>query len=86
MVAFHAANPNPVDRTNVAGRAVLDKTTIHVPNVEDDKEYKLTRSWELGGWRSIVGVPLIRNGEVIAVLALSRPQAGPVFASSDRAG
>ncbi|WP_171133549.1 GAF domain-containing protein [Ruegeria sp. HKCCA5014] len=77
MVAFHKANPNPIDRSNVAGRAVLDKKSIHVPDVTQDTEYTLKQSYKLGGWRSIIAVPLIRNDEVIAVLALSRPKAGP---------
>jgi len=77
MVAFHKANPNPIDRTNVSGRVVLDKKTHHVPDVTKDEGYKLKKSIKLGGWRSIIGVPLIRNDEVIAVLALARTLAGP---------
>ncbi len=77
MVAFHKANPNPIDRSNVAGRAVLDKKSIHVPDVTQDTEYALKQSYKLGGWRSIIAVPLVRNDEVIAVLALSRPKAEP---------
>ncbi len=77
MVAFHTGNPNPIDRSNVAGRAVLEKQTVHLADVTQDPDYKLTKSFELGGWRSIIAVPLLRNGEVIAVLALSRPEVGP---------
>ncbi|MEM9605011.1 MAG: GAF domain-containing protein, partial [Pseudomonadota bacterium] len=80
MVAFHTAHPNPIDRSNVAGRAVLDKQTVHVPDVTQDPNYTLTQSYRLGGWRSIIAVPLLRNDEVIAVLALSRPRIGPFSA------
>ncbi|MEM7303697.1 MAG: GAF domain-containing protein [Pseudomonadota bacterium] len=76
MVEFHRNNPNPIDRSNVAGRATLEKQTVHVPDVTQNPGYKLTGSFELGGWRSIIAVPLIRDGEVIAVLALSRPEVG----------
>ncbi|WP_425044762.1 GAF domain-containing protein [Primorskyibacter sp. S87] len=75
MVDFHRANPNPIDRSNIAGRATLDKATIHVPDISKDPDYKLKRSVELGGWRSIIAVPLIRDGEVFSVLALARPKA-----------
>lgn len=77
MVAFHKDNPNPVNRSNVAGRAVLDKKTVHLEDVTKDPDYKLTQSFMLGGWRSIIAVPLLRHGEAIAVLALSRPETGP---------
>jgi GAF domain-containing protein/DNA-binding response OmpR family regulator len=76
MVAFHERNPNPIDRSNVAGRAALDKATIHVPDITQDAEYALKQSYELGGWRSIIAVPLLRQGEAIGVLALSRAKIG----------
>ena len=80
MVAFHQANPNPIDRSNVSGRAALDRATIHVPDITKVSDYALTQSWRLGGWRSIIAVPLLREGEVAGVLALSRPKTGPFSA------
>ena len=77
MLAWHEANPNPIDRGNLAGRAALDRTTIHIPDIRNDPEYALTQSVNLGGWRSIIGVPLILEGEVIGVLDLARPTVGP---------
>ncbi|MEW9920259.1 GAF domain-containing protein [Marimonas sp. MJW-29] len=77
MVKFHTENPHKINRTNIAGRAVLDRTTIHVPDITLDAEFDNPKSTELGGWRSIIAVPLIREGEVIAVLDLARPTAGP---------
>lgn len=80
MVAFHRANPNPINRSNVAGRAALDRATIHVPDITQDPDYALKQSWKLGGWRSIIAVPLLREGDVVGVLALSRPKTGPFSA------
>ena len=80
MVAFHRANPNPIDRSNVAGRAVLDRATIHVADITQDPDYGLKPSFTLGGWRSIIAVPLLREGEAIGVLALSRRKVGPFSA------
>ncbi len=77
MLAWHEANPNPIDRSNVAGRAALDRSTIHVPDITQDQAFKLAKSVELGGWRSIIAVPLILEGEVIGVLDLARPTVGP---------
>ena len=76
MVAFHKANPNPINSSNASGRAVLGKKTIRIDDIEKDEAYALQQSYKLGGWRSLIAVPLLQEGEVIAVLALSRPQPG----------
>ncbi len=77
MVEFHTAHPHPISRANIAGRAVLDRQTIHVPDILKDPEFDNPKSVELGGWRSIIAVPMIREGEVIGVLDLARPTPGP---------
>ncbi|CAN0050509.1 unnamed protein product, partial [Chrysoparadoxa australica] len=80
MIAFHQQNPHALDRTNVAGRAVLERRTIHIPDITLDPEFATPQSTTLGGWRSIIAVPLIRDGEVIAVLDLARPDPTPFTA------
>ena len=80
MVAFHTQNPHPIDRSNIAGRVVMDGVTHHVHDIHEDPDFATPTSVELGGWRSIIAVPLIRNGEVIAVLDLARPTPGPFTA------
>ncbi len=77
MIAFHSENPHRLDRTNVAGRAVIEKRTIHIPDITQDADFATPESTELGGWRSIIAVPLIRDGQVIAVLDLARPEPTP---------
>ncbi|MFT7593790.1 MAG: GAF domain-containing protein/DNA-binding response OmpR family regulator [Paracoccaceae bacterium] len=77
MVRFHRQNPHKIDRTNIAGRVVLDRQTHHVPDILQDPEFATPQSVSLGGWRSIIAVPLIRDGEVIAVLDLARPTPEP---------
>jgi signal transduction histidine kinase len=80
FVDFHARTPLAIDRTTIAGRTVIEKRTIHVPDIEADPEYKLQQSFRLGGWRSIIGVPLMREGVVIGTLALARVVKGPFTA------
>ncbi|MFT5482807.1 MAG: GAF domain-containing protein/DNA-binding response OmpR family regulator [Halieaceae bacterium] len=77
MIDFHFRNPHKCDRSNIAGRVVLDGKTHHVHDILLDNDFATPQSVELGGWRSIIAVPLIREGEVIAVLDLARPKAGP---------
>ena len=77
FLQFHIDNPHQITRKNIAGRSVLERRTIHIPDILEDPEFENPTSPELGGWRSIIGVPLIREGKVIGVLDLARPQAGP---------
>ncbi|MFK7762179.1 MAG: GAF domain-containing protein [Roseobacter sp.] len=76
MVAFHKAHPHKLNRSNIAGRAVMERRTIHVPDIMQDPDFATPKSTELGGWRAIIAVPLILEGEVIAVLDLARPTVG----------
>ena len=80
MVALFRANTLPIDRSNIAGRAAFERATIHVPDITQDPEFRMTQSSKLGGWRSIIAVPLFRDGEVIGVLDLARPETGPFTA------
>ena len=49
------------DRSHLAGRAILDRAIIHVPDVLEDPEY--SRELALaGGWRAVLAVPLLRGG------------------------
>jgi signal transduction histidine kinase len=74
-----AQNPPPTDRRSISGRAIAERTTIHIPDVLDDPEYKLKRAESLrrGGQRSTLGVPLLREGVPIGAIALHRTEVRP---------
>lgn len=77
FVEYLSNHPHRLDRATVAGRAAVERRTIHIPDIAADTEYALPQSIKLGGWQSIIGVPLLRDGEVLGVLDLARPIAGP---------
>src|SRR5262245_39555177 len=70
-------NPLKLDRGNVAGRALLEERTVHVADVTADAEWTFVEGGRLSGVRSILGVPLTREGVAIAVLVLTRPVVDP---------
>jgi signal transduction histidine kinase len=74
-----AQNPPPTDRSSISGRAIAERTTIHIPDVLVDPEYKLKRAQSLrgGGQRSTLGVPLLREGVPIGAIALHRTEVRP---------
>ena len=77
FVEYLSNHPHRFDRATVAGRVAVERRTIHIPDIAADAEYGLPQSIKLGGWQSIIGVPLLRDGEVLGVLDLARPAAGP---------
>ena len=69
---FLAQNPIPVGRGTVVGRTALEGRTLHLPDVLQDPEYTWSEAQAKGGFRTILGVPLLRGGAVIGVLILYR--------------
>jgi transcriptional regulator with GAF, ATPase, and Fis domain len=59
-------------RESVIGRALLERTTVQILDARTDPEYKMSRLLELAGFRSVIGVPLLREGSPIGVFGLSR--------------
>jgi signal transduction histidine kinase/CheY-like chemotaxis protein len=69
--------PIEPERGTVTGRALLEGRVIHVADVLNDPEYTWAKAQELGGFRTILGVPMLREGNPIGVLALTRSEVRP---------
>ena len=78
-IKWLAQNPPTAGRGSVSGRAVAERATIHIPDVLADPEYARTRSESLkrGHQRTTLGVPLLREGVPIGVIALHRTEVRP---------
>jgi two-component system NtrC family sensor kinase len=64
------------DRSNVGGRAILDRAIIHVHDVLADPEY--SRALALaGGWRAVLAVPLLRDGIAVGTLTVGKAEPIP---------
>ena len=59
-------------RDSVTGRALLERTTVRIVDAQTDPEYKLSKAQSLGGYRSMIGTPLLREGTPIGVFGLAR--------------
>jgi GAF domain-containing protein len=57
-------------RGTMVGRVLLEKKTFHVSDIQADPEYELSDLVTLGGYRTLLGVPLLRQGDPIGVLVL----------------
>jgi class 3 adenylate cyclase/putative methionine-R-sulfoxide reductase with GAF domain len=59
-------------RGTVIGRAVLERKPVHVADVVADPDYLLKEAQRRIGYRTVLGVPLMREGRPIGVIALLR--------------
>jgi signal transduction histidine kinase len=64
-------------RGTVVGRALLEGRTVQVPDVLADPEYTWSEAQERTGFRSVLAVPLLREGHPIGVLVLARSVTRP---------
>lgn len=64
-------------RDSIIGRVVLERQVVHVADVLDDPEYQLKDLQRAGGYRSVLGVPMLRNGSPIGAIAVARTEVRP---------
>jgi GAF domain-containing protein len=64
-------------RNTLVGRIALEGRIVHIPDILADPEYKKTEVTRLGGWRTMLGVPLMREGVPIGALTLTRSEVRP---------
>src|SRR5499425_1511324 len=60
------------DRGSITGRVALERRTIQIEDVLVDADYRLQEQQRIEGYRTLLGVPLLRDGIVIGVFALWR--------------
>ena len=76
---FARENLPTLDRSTSAGRSVLEKRTIHIPDVLEDVEYRWhgDEGQNVGKYRTVLGVPLLRDGEPFGAFAALRKAVRP---------
>ena len=67
----------PPGRQSVTGRTQLEGMPVQIPDVLADPEYTLHETQRLGGYRTHLGVPLLRGGNMIGVILVSRTTVRP---------
>ncbi len=68
--------PMALTRQRMSGRAILDRTVVHVPDVLSDPDYPQDVA-RFTGWRSFLSVPMVREGQAIGAVTVVRTQPGP---------
>jgi two-component system, NtrC family, sensor kinase len=66
-----------VDRTTVTGRTALAKKIVHILDAQSDPEFNFTEALKRVDFRTLLGVPLLREGVPIGVIVLMRKTVQP---------
>lgn len=77
MVDLYEVEPTQRDRTTLIGRVSLDRATQQIEDVLADPEYDRPQFQRLGGYRTILGAPMLVDGEVVGVLSVWRTTVSP---------
>jgi GAF domain-containing protein len=70
----YSTKPN---RGTLFGRAIIERRTVHIPDVLADPEFRDPEKPNLIGVRTGLGVPLLREGNIVGFLAVIRTQPRP---------
>src|SRR5262245_59586629 len=75
--AFLSAHPAGIDRGTAVGRTLVEGKIVHITDGLTDPEYTYLEGQRLGGFRTLLGVPLLREGTPIGVLVVQRKTVRP---------
>jgi len=59
------------------GRALLEGRTVHIPDVQNDPHYHFPEAQRLGDFRTILVVPMLREGVPVGAIGLTRSEVKP---------
>src|SRR4051812_12259947 len=65
-------HPISINRGSLVGRTVLEGKVVHIPDAQSDPEYTMAELIKLDPFRTMLGVPLLREGTPIGVITLTR--------------
>src|SRR5262245_57426478 len=74
---FAVEHPPTLDRRTASGRSVMEKRTIHIPDVREDPEYQWHGAEKTRSFRTMLGVPLLREGEAFGAFVIWRHTVKP---------
>ena len=76
-VKYFLEHPISVNRGSLVGRTALERRSVHIQDCLTDPEYVLHEAARLGKHRTMLGVPLLREGVPIGVIGLLRTSVKP---------
>jgi class 3 adenylate cyclase/putative methionine-R-sulfoxide reductase with GAF domain len=75
--AYERAHPMKIGRETGVGRTALERRPVHIHDVLADPEYEWREAQSLAGYRTVLGLPIEIDGEVIGVVGMARNRVAP---------
>jgi two-component system, NtrC family, sensor kinase len=70
-------NPFRLGRETITGRIVSDSRALQIADITADPDYKFPEAIEVAKIRTLLGVPMFRQGVVVGTLSLARQRVEP---------
>jgi two-component system NtrC family sensor kinase len=80
LVRYAVEHPLLPGRGSLIGRTALEKRAVHVDDCLTDPDYAFPEFQRIGRFRTMLGVPLLRDGMVVGALGLLRSVVSPFTA------
>jgi GAF domain-containing protein len=74
---YFRTHPTAVSRGSMRGRVALERRAVHIPDVLQDPEYTYSEVQKLAGYRTILGIPLLREDTLIGEFIVARTRVEP---------
>ncbi len=78
--AFIRANPVLPERGTTSGRVAVEKRVVHIHDVLTDPEYTYAEGQRTAGFRTMLGLPLLKEDTLVGLFVLSRTTVDPFSA------
>ena len=74
---FVLTHPFAADRGTISGRVVLERRAVHIADVLQDPEYTYREGQKIAGYRTMLGIPLLREQTLIGIFSIHRTRVEP---------
>ncbi len=77
LIGYERANPAPAGPNSLVGRVALSGGPVSIPDVLEDPDYGLLDEQSIGAYRSLLGVPIVKDGRILGALGFARSEVRP---------
>ena len=74
---FVLTHPPTDDRGTLSGRVAAERRAVHIPDVLQDPEYTYREAQKIAEFRTMLGVPLLREETLIGIFSITRTRVEP---------
>src|SRR5262249_36842155 len=71
------AYPRPATRGSAAGRTIVDRRVVHIHDIRSDPDYSVTAAQSSLDHRTVLAVPMLRDGQPTGALTMWRRRVEP---------